>query len=109
MGIRDGYTFDQAYAGYLAWFHDQASAIARPKEKEKENILGCQMWHEDVFEEETLLLNRVFFLVPLLPSESKSGQLEIFVITELNLLKTTGADDEIEDVIPIKYSIRIFQ
>lgn len=104
MSVKDGYSFDEAYGHYLSWFQEKAAANAVPKDKEA--ILGFQLCHEDVFEDDAIFLNRMFFIVPLLPSESKSGQLELFAISELNLMQKAG--DDTEDVTPVEYTIQAF-
>lgn len=107
MGVQKGYSFCKAYESYLAWFRDKATDMTKPKDEEE--ILGCQMCSEDVFEGGTFLLNRVFFFVPLLPSESKSGRLEIFTVSELNLLKKTSetAEENFDEVVPVEYTHHI--
>lgn len=107
MGIQEGYSFTKTYENYLAWFRDKAADAAKPKDEEE--ILSCLLCNEDVFEGEGFLLSRVFFVVPLLPSESRNGRLEVFVITELNLMKKAEDSDEIEDVIPVEYTAQPFQ
>ena len=107
MGVQKGYSFCKAYESYLAWFRDKATDTAKPKDEEE--ILGCQLCNEDVFEGDGVLLNRVFFVVPLLPSESRNGRLEVFVITELNLMKKAEDSDEIVDVISVEYTAQPFQ
>ncbi len=62
-----------------------------------------------MFEADGFFLNRVFFVVPMLPSESRNGRLEVFVITELNLMKKAEDSDEIVDVIPVEYTAQPFQ
>ena len=106
MGLLNGYSFDKAYESYLSWFHEKAMPSAAPKDREA--VLGCQMCQEDVFEDDSYILNRMFFLLPLLPSESKSSRLEIFIITELNLMKKLEYDDDIEYIIPVEYSVQTF-
>ena len=104
MGVHDGYSFDKAYGAYLAWFQEKAVSSAVPKDREA--VLGFQLCHEDVFENDSILLNRMFFILPLLPSESKSGLLELFAVFELNLMQKAG--DDTEDVTPVEYAIQAF-
>jgi len=104
MGVHDGYSFDKAYGAYLAWFQEKAAADAVPKDQEA--ILGFQLCQEDVFENDSILLNRMFFVVPLLPAESKSGRLELFTISELNLLQKSG--DDVEGITPVEYTVQLF-
>lgn len=101
MGMQRGYSFDRIYEDYLHWFHEKARSSAVPKEKEE--LLQYQIGHEDVFENSTTLLNRMFFFIPLLPSESNSGRPELFIISELNLMKKDDCCDEVEEVIPVEY------
>ncbi len=104
MSVKDGYSFDEAYGRYLSWFQEKAAAGAVPKDREE--ILGFQLCHEDVYQDDTMLLNRMYFVIPLLPSESKSGQLELFAISELNLMRKTGGASE--DFTPIEYETQTF-
>ncbi len=104
MSVKDGYSFDEAYRRYLSWFQEKAVSSAVPKDQEA--VLGFQLCHEDVFENDSILLNRMFFIVPLLPSESKSGLLELFAISELNLLQKAGGD--VEDITPVEYTVQLF-
>lgn len=106
MSIQNGNDFAWVYGRYLEWFRDNARPGAQPRAQE--TLPGFSLCHEDIFESPTDALNRMFFLVPLLPSESKSGRLEIFAITELNLLKKAEDDDEIQDIVPVEYSVQAF-
>lgn len=107
MGVKHGYSFDRVYQGYLDWFRDKAAAAAKPKDQE--GLLGYQLCNEDVFEGDGFLLNRVFFFVPLLPSESKSGRLEVFTASELNLLQKAdgAAGEDFEKITPVEYTLHI--
>lgn len=103
MDIKNGRTFEKVYERYLAWFHEKADAEARPKGKDE--VLQCQRDNEDVFEDSSILLSRAFFFVPLLPSESKSGRLEVFTLFELNLMRKSGGPDgdDLEEAVPVEY------
>lgn len=105
MGNKKGYSFDRVYQSYLVWFRQKALKSARPSGPE--DILKYQLCHEDVFEQDGLLLNRMYFLIPLLPSESKSGHLETFTIAELNLLQKSDPSScgEFDRLTPIEYTI----
>lgn len=102
MGIHQGYNFQRIYEAYLMWFHDKARPSAVPKGKE--DLLQYQSGHEDVYEDAGVLLNRMFFVIPLLPSESKSGQFELFQFSELNLMKKDIKSDDTEEVISVEYT-----
>lgn len=99
MGIKKGPSFDTVYKRYLAWFHEKAAAGTAPKEEGE--FPAFQLFHEDIYEDDFMILNRVYFTVPLLPAESKTGRLELFAFTELNLLHKAGG--EIERMTPIEY------
>lgn len=103
MGIVNGQDFETVYQDYLAWFREQARPTANPREKEE--LLGCQIFHEDIFENDNILLNRMYFLIPLSPSQSKSGALEIFRFSELNLMLKMCSDkiDHVVGIIPAEY------
>lgn len=103
MGIANGQDFETVYQDYLAWFWERARPTANPKEKEE--VLGCQIFHEDIFENDDILLNRMYFLIPLSPSQSKSGALETFRFSELNLMLKIHMEsaEEITDILPVQY------
>jgi len=103
MGIVNEQDFETVYQDYLTWFRERARPNANPKEKEE--LLGCQIFHEDIFENDNLLLNRMYFLIPLSPSQSKSGELEAFQFSELNLMMKIHADkiDEIAGILCVEY------
>ena len=107
MGIKDGYSFEQVYDDYLAWFHERAVPTAMPKDRE--DVMQYQLCNEDVYEDEETLLNRMYFFIPLLPSESKNGKPQVFIIEELNLMKKANGDPEdIEDFMPVEYTKYIY-
>lgn len=104
MKIKNGNTFENAYKCYLEWFQDRAVAQAKPKSMK--DFLGYQIGAEDVFEKENMLLARTFFFVPIFPSESKFGRMEIFTISELNFMEkvlSKNGEDDILDVEAIEY------
>ncbi len=105
MGIKNGYFFDRVYEAYLVWFHDKALSTVKPKDKEE--LLKYQIMNEDVFESSTVLLNRVYFSVPVFPGESQNGKFEYFSFSELNLMLKVHHDDknEITGIIPVEYRI----
>ena len=84
------------------WFHDKArpSAVS----KSEEDCLRYQSEYEDVYEDAGVRINRMFFGIPLLPSESKSGQFELFRFSELNLMKKETELDDSEEVISVEYT-----
>ena len=102
MGIQQGYNFQRIYEDYLIWFHDKARSSA--VSKSEEDFLQYQSGNEDVYEDAGILINRMFFFIPLLPSESKSGHLEIFRFSELNLMKKCEESDDAEEIISVEYT-----
>lgn len=111
MGIKDGYTFEDVYEDYLAWFRERAVASAQPKDKEV--ILEYQLGREDTYESEDLIFNRIYYFIPLPPSESKSRRLEIFAITESNVIqqatsKYDGATDDRPIITTVEYTGHAF-
>ncbi len=84
MSIRNGKNFNWVYDRYLAWFHDNAKPTATPQSKEE--LMRFPLGNEDVFEQDAILLNQIFFAVPLRPSDSLTGQLRLFAFSELNLM-----------------------
>lgn len=105
MGISIGHGFEAVYQHYLAWFRERAKPGASPKEKD--TLLGWQSFHEDVFENPHFILNRVYFLIPLSPAQSRSGTLEIFRFSELNLMRKAQYNgmEEIAEIYPVEYRI----
>lgn len=105
MGTIKGITFENVYQAYLNWFKGRGEEFSRPKEMEE--LLKFQITNEDVFEGPTVLLNRVYFSVPIFPGESRQGKFEYFNFSELNLmLKSRHTDGgEITNVIPAEYRI----
>lgn len=95
--------FRGIYREYLKWFEERAQETARPIDEEE--MIDCQICHEDIFENSNYLLNRMFFLIPLAPSQSRSGTLEAFAFSEMNLmLKGPGGDaDDVLDIYPVEY------
>ncbi len=89
------------YARYLNWFQERAGEEALPWDEE--DFPRFQSFHEDVYETARLLLNRMYYIVPLSPTSSLSGKLEVFTFSELNLLEKDG--DEIVDVRPVEYRV----
>ncbi len=93
MQMNQRHTFEELYDDYLAWFRkrakDQTTAWSR------EDFSRFQSLNEDVFENGRILLNRVYYLVPLLPGQSRSGRLEVFSFSELNMLFRDYAGDVI--------------
>lgn len=106
MGIANGQTAHAVYMDYLKWFHEHARESVLPKQEDE--FIDCRAFHEDSFEDDDLVLNRVFFLITLSPSQTQSGRLEIFAFSELNLMTWSYDKDngeEINMVIPVEYRI----
>lgn len=96
--------FQNVYRAYLRWFKERC--IDELPVKDEEELLACQTFNEDIFENERYLLSRMYFIVPLLPSENKNGVLEFFVFSELNFMDK-GPDDSIREVLPVEYRIEL--
>lgn len=102
MDIRNGNTFESIYSNYLTWFRDKARPAEEPKSREE--LMCFQILADDVFENALCLLNRAYYSVPLAPSQSRSGQVEVFRFAQLNLMvKSGGEDDDIVSIIPAEY------
>lgn len=101
MGIANDHGFEWVYQRYLAWHQEQSIPGTPPKDKE--NLLQYQIFHEDIYENRGILLNRMYFLIPLSPSQSKRGIWENFQFSELNLLVKSPADGEITHILPVEY------
>jgi len=103
MTTENSHSLERVYDRYLAWFHENANAAAQPKRRGE--LSRYCLGSEDIFEDSVLLLNRAFYFVPLLPSESKSGLLETFTISELNLMRKSGGPDgdDLTELVPVEY------
>ncbi len=82
--------FKSLYARYLDWFQERAGKEALPWDEE--DLPRFQSFNEDVYENDRIVLNRVYYAVPLAPSHSRSGRLEVFTFSELNLMEKAGND-----------------
>ncbi len=82
--MKQTHTFEMLYADYLLWFRERAKEQAVAWEQEE--FPRFQSLNEDVFQEGGIVLNRAYYLVPLLPEHSRSGRLEVFAFSELNIL-----------------------
>ncbi len=105
MGIKNNQDFQAIYQSYLSWFRERAAECALPKTEEE--LLGFQIFHEDIFEDSNILLNRMYFAIPLSPSQNRSGSLETFAFSELNLMlkiRHSGID-EITNILPVEYRL----
>lgn len=78
-------SFHTLYSHYLDWFQKRAGAGTAPWDKE--DFTRFQSFHEDVYEDKKILLNRVYYAVPLSPSDNPSGKLEMFTFSALNLME----------------------
>ncbi len=98
------FLFSRIYQDYLAWFQERARDGADPIDEEQ--LIRYQIHNEDAFENASYLLNRIYFVVPLSPSQSRSGSMELFAFSELNLLvkgTANGISDEVLDMYPVEY------
>lgn len=96
-------TYETIYTEYLQWFRELAIGGVDPKGGDE--IIRYRTFSEDVYEDKHIILNRVYFMVPLSPMQTKSGRLESFAFSELNLMvKQPRSDgDEIMDFRTIEY------
>lgn len=102
MPIATEASFNAIYQRYVTWIQEHACSGIAPKEKEE--IVGYQTLNEDIYEGEDFIINRVYFSIPLFPTQSCSGRLEAFQFSELNLLLKTSSYDDM-DIIPVGYRI----
>ncbi len=93
--------FESIYFHYLDWF--QARAEQGAVSVEREAFPQYQSFHEDVFENDRMILNRMYYTVPLSPSASRSGKLELFAFSELNLMEKENGS--IADLYTVEYRI----
>ena len=103
MSIQNGKDFKWVYERYLAWFHQNAKPTAAPKDEE--GLLRFSLCHENVFEQDVVFLNQLFFAVPLLPSVSLPGQFRLFVFSDMNLMKKIPEIDDFDDITPVEYAV----
>ncbi len=94
-------SFDGLYLRYQEWFRGRAAERAAPWDRE--DFPRFQSFHEDVYDNGRVILNRMYYMIPLSPTESRSGKLEIFSFSELNLMEMDG--DDIADCRTIEYRI----
>lgn len=98
--------FGVIYQDYLAWFRERARTGVDPIDEEQ--LINYQICHEDTFESADHILNRVYFAIPLPPTQSCSGNLEFFSCSTLNFMKKgqapdTDVADEVIEVYPVEY------
>lgn len=93
--------FEALYSRYLDWFRERAKKEVIPLEKEC--FPQFQSFHEDVYETDRLLLNRMYYMIPISPLESLTGKLEIFSFSELNLMEKSK--DDISDLRTVEYRV----
>ncbi len=89
---------------YLEWFRERALDTAEAKSPEE--LESFLLFHEDVYLDGSFILNRMYFLIPLSPRESRSGKLEWFAFSRLNYLErrwTPDHADEIERCLAVEY------
>lgn len=106
MGIANGQTVWAVYTDYLKWFRDHAKEGILPKQEDE--LVGFHAFHEDSFDDGDITLNRMFFLIPLFPSQTRNGRLEVFAFSELNLMVRTSDEsgcDKVDRLIPVEYRI----
>lgn len=106
MSIKNGNDFQWVYQRYLEWFQEHARPSAAPWGEDK--LLETVSHYEDVFENERLILNRMFYTVALLPSESKIGLLERFTFSQLTLMEKVpmpDGTDEIFESVPVEHTL----
>lgn len=94
-------SFEALYSCYLRWFQEHAGKNVTPLKAE--DFPRFLSFHEDVCENSRILLNRVYYIIPLPPSQSASGALKTFTFSELNLMEKAG--DEMENVCPVEYRV----
>lgn len=98
--------FGIIYQDYLAWFRERARTGVDPIDEEQ--LINYQICLEDTFESADNLLNRVYFAIPLSPTRSRSGNLEFFSFSALNLMRKgkapdTDVEDEVLEIYPVEY------
>ncbi len=94
-------SYANLHSRYLDWFRERAGNRSAPWDEE--DFPRFQSFHEDVYENDRILLNRVYYSIPLSPSDSLSGKLEVFSFSELNLMEKDG--DDIIDICPVEYRL----
>ncbi|UNI72511.1 MAG: hypothetical protein [Chaetfec virus UA24_244] len=103
MGIKKWHDFETVYQFYLAWFEKEAVAGAVPLEKEE--VLAYQIFNDDIYENDELLLNRMYFSLPLSPALSRSSTLENFCFSELNLMEKIQPSNDVVNMLSVEYRI----
>lgn len=105
MSIQNKKDFAWVYQCYLTWIQSNARPDAQPETQEA--LLGFSLCHEDVFENQFILLNQMLFAVPLAPSQSLNGQWELFLFSELNLMRksTPHKEADVVDICPVEYMV----
>lgn len=103
MSIRNGNDFNWVYDRYLVWFRDNAKPAATPQGEEE--LFRFSLGNEDVFEQDAVLLNQMFFAVTLRPSESLTGQLQLFTFSELNLMMKNSQTGDCDIITPAGYTV----
>ena len=102
MSIVNRQTFDTLQDAYREWVNDHAAegVVVR----DLQSMISRPMINDTEYEDDTLILDRVYYWIPLLPSESKSGKLETFNFSELNIL-FKDPDDEVTHVASGEYRL----
>ena len=95
-------TLENIFEKYIAWFAEHALEGIAPPAREQLNLQ--QTHNEDLYEDDRCVVNRTCYLLPLLPSQSKSGRLEVFSFSELNLM-FKNPDGDPEEVFPVEYRL----
>lgn len=93
--------FEALYSRYLHWFKSRAAEGALPFGRE--DFPRFRSFHEDVYEDDRMFLNRAYYFIPLAPSESVSGRLEIFAFSVLNFMEKEG--DDLPNAVRVEYRI----
>lgn len=96
----------RVYGEYLRWF--RRKAVSSAVRKGRRELAALPVYNEDVFDGGSFTLNRMYFLVFLPPSQSRSGKPEYFSFSQLNLMERTwsmSGGDRVEKMIPLEYRL----
>lgn len=96
-------TLEHIYQEYLTWFRERARPGCTPANIGQ--ITGLNSINEDVFEDEDMVINRIYYHIPLSALFSHSGKLEVFSFSSLNLMEKcpNGEERELRLVLPLEY------
>ncbi len=93
--------FKSIYGRYLYWFQERAGKDVLPWDEE--DFPRFRSFNEDVYENDRIVLNRVYYSIPLSPSHNHTGKLEVFSFSELNLMEKAG--DDIVGLCTVEYRV----